>query len=156
MAMIQEELEQRITSCASTECDPAATMQRLHEFLRPLLPSNRFATGVVGWLREDGLLTIANGGHPSPLIVRRDGRVEEIASTGPVLGILNKARWSSYTTRLARGETLFLYSDGVIESCADLGVEGLKAIVATAKTPEDVLTRIGRTEDDVTLVMVRR
>src|ERR1051325_5148280 len=54
MAMIQEELEHRITACAETRCDPAVTMQRLHEFLRPLLPKNRFATGVIGSLRDDG------------------------------------------------------------------------------------------------------
>ena len=35
MAMIQEELEQRIASCAETACDPSRTMQRLHEFLAP-------------------------------------------------------------------------------------------------------------------------
>ena len=39
MAMIQEELEHRITSCARAGCDPATTMQRLHTFLKPLLPS---------------------------------------------------------------------------------------------------------------------
>src|SRR3954451_4268530 len=44
MAMIQEELEQRIVSCASTRCDPSVTMQRLHLFLKPLMPQNRFAT----------------------------------------------------------------------------------------------------------------
>jgi len=156
MAMIQEELEHRITSCASTQCNPAVTMQRLHEFLRPLLPSNRFATGVIGTLREDGTLTIANGGHCPPLIVRRDGRVEELGSTGPVLGILAHAQWTTTTTRLAPGETLILYSDGVIESCADLGVEGLKAIVGAARTPEEILAQIGRASDDVTLVMIRR
>ena len=154
--MIQEELEHRITSCAATQCDPAATMQRLHEFLRPLLPKNRFATSVIGHLREDGTLTIANGGHPAPLIVRRDGRIEELSSTGPLLGILATATWTSHTTRLARGETLILYSDGVIESCADLGIEGLKRIVADSRTPHEILARVGKTEDDVTLVMVRR
>ena len=56
MAMIQEELEQRINSCARAGCDPATTMQRLHAFLRPLLPRNRFATVVIGWLRDDGTL----------------------------------------------------------------------------------------------------
>lgn len=156
MAMIQEELEHRITSCAETQCDPAATMQRLHEFLRPILPKNRFVTGVIGQLREDGTLTIANGGHCPPLIVRRNGMVEEIGSTGPLLGILSNARWSSTTTHLGRGDTLVLYSDGVIESCAELGVDGLKRIVRTARTPEDVLAQIGKPTDDVTLVMVRR
>jgi serine phosphatase RsbU (regulator of sigma subunit) len=156
MAMIQEELEHRITACAATQCDPAVTMARLHEFLRPLLPNNRFATGVIGWLRTDGTLTIANGGHCPPLIIRRDGTIEEIGSTGPLLGILSNAKWRSFTTRLARGETLVLYSDGVIESCADLGVAGLKRVLETARTPEEVLAQIGKTTDDVTLVMVRR
>jgi serine phosphatase RsbU (regulator of sigma subunit) len=162
MAMIQEELEHRITSCASTQCDPAATMQRLHEFLRPLLPSNRFATGVIAHLRENGTLTIANGGHCPPLIIRRDGRVEEIASTGPVLGMLATSRWSSWSTRLARGETLILYSDGITESQRDLGVEGLRNIVEQHATlaPDElasvILRESGLTCDDVTLVVVRR
>lgn len=162
MAMIQEELEHRITSCASTQCDPAVTMQRLHEFLRPLLPSNRFATGVIAHLRENGTLTIANGGHCPPLIIRRDGTVEEIASTGPVLGMLATSRWSSFSTRLARGETLVLYSDGITESQRDLGVEGLTAIVQqhAALSPDAlaqaILRESGVTCDDVTLVVVRR
>src|SRR5437762_1334451 len=37
MAMIQEELEHRIISCAATRCDPSTTMLRLHTFLRPLM-----------------------------------------------------------------------------------------------------------------------
>src|ERR1043166_3557106 len=74
MAMIQEELEHRITSCATAHCDPSTTMQRLHGFLRPLLENRLFATVVIGNLRDDGLLTIANAGHPSPLIARQIGR----------------------------------------------------------------------------------
>src|SRR4051794_5608558 len=31
MAMIQEELEHRIASCATTKCDPSVTLSRLHE-----------------------------------------------------------------------------------------------------------------------------
>src|SRR5437763_1509568 len=83
MAMIQEELEHRISSCAATRCDPSVTMQRLHEFLHPLMPSNRFATLVIGTLRDDGTLTIVNAGHCSPLLVR-NGAIEQIDSTGPV------------------------------------------------------------------------
>ena len=162
MAMIQEELEQRIVSCAATACDPSATMQRLHEFLRPVMPSNRFATTVIGYLRTDGTLTIANGGHCPPLIVRRNGEIEEVGSTGPVLGILPSSTWTSATTRLARGETLVLYSDGVIESCADLGVSGLRELVAkhAQRGPNGlatgVLAELGKTNDDVTMVVVRR
>ncbi|MFN2581561.1 MAG: PP2C family protein-serine/threonine phosphatase, partial [Candidatus Dormibacteria bacterium] len=78
MAMIQEELEHRITSCALAGCDPTTTMQRLHAFLRPLLPQNRFATVVIGWLCEDGTLVLVNGGHCPPLIARAGSGIERV------------------------------------------------------------------------------
>src|SRR5438105_3511336 len=123
MAMIQEELEHRITSCATAHCDPSTTMMRLHTFLRPLLDSRRFATVVIGNLRDDGLLTIANAGHPSPLIARRDGTIEPIDSTGPVAGLLPTSRWCSVQRRLSRSESLLLYSDGLLEALTAEGDE---------------------------------
>jgi sigma-B regulation protein RsbU (phosphoserine phosphatase) len=123
MAMIQEELEQRITSCARAGCDPATTMKRLDAFLKPLLPSNRFATAVIGWLDDDGSITLVNAGHCPPMIVRADGSIEEIDSTGPAVGIVPNARWRSMTLKLHPGELLVLYSDGVIESPSANGDE---------------------------------
>ena len=160
MAMIQEELEHRIMSCATTECDPARTMQRLHEFLMPLLPSNRFATAVIGWLDEDGTLRLTNAGHCPPLVVRSGGAIEQIGSTGPVAGVLPNAAWHSNTTRLAADEALVLYSDGVTESLIDgeeLGVCGLEGILReVGAAPQAILARIPEHEDDLTLMVVRR
>ncbi len=160
MAMIQEELEHRITACAETKCDPASTTTRLHEFLLPLLPQNRFATAVIGHLRDDGTLTIANAGHCPPLIVRNDGSIEEIDSTGPLLGILRRASWRSITTHLDPGESLVLYSDGVTESIADdreLGVCGLRETIRrVGPSPSAIIEEIGVASDDVTLVTVTR
>lgn len=160
MAMIQEELEQRVIACAETACDPSRTMQRLHEFLLPLMPRNRFATAVIAHLHDDGTLTVTNGGHCPPLIVRRDGTIEEIASTGPLLGILAKAAWHTYTTRLEQGETLILYSDGVTESTrndVELGVCGLRKIVRRVGPSANAIQReLGVIEDDLTLVTITR
>lgn len=160
MAMIQEELEERVLACAETACDPARTMQRLHDFLLPLMPRNRFATAVVAHLHDDGTLTIANGGHCPPLIVRRNGTIEEVASTGPLLGILKKASWQSYSTRLEDGETLILYSDGVTESTRDgveLGVCGLRQLVRRVGPSAHAIHReLDVTNDDVTLVTITR
>jgi sigma-B regulation protein RsbU (phosphoserine phosphatase) len=158
MAMIQEELERRIASCARTMCDPAATVQRLHEFLLPLMPSNRFATAVVAVLDDDGTLRIANAGHTPPLIVRSGDAIDQIASTGPVMGLLPNASWHSLTTRLEPGETLVLYSDGVIEAIAgedELGVEGLRMRLAGTRDPRALLETL-RMCDDATVLMVRR
>src|SRR5260370_38705448 len=87
MAMIQEELEHRIASCARTACDPSVTMTRLHAFLKPLIASNKFATAIIGHLHDDGTLQIANAGHCPPMIVRADGGMESTDSTGPLWGI---------------------------------------------------------------------
>ena len=166
MAMIQEELEHRITSCAATECDPAATMERLHVFLRPLMPSNKFATVVIGHLRDDGLLTIANAGHPPPLVVRANGTIDEVASTGPAAGILASSRWTSTSTNIGRSETVLLYSDGIIESETDgeeLGVAGLRAIASASVAPRSasatadaIVAKLGTVSDDLTLMVLRR
>jgi sigma-B regulation protein RsbU (phosphoserine phosphatase) len=170
MAMIQEELEHRIQSCARAVCDPSVTMTRLHAFLKPLVPMNRFATAVIGHLRDDGMLSIVNAGHCSPLIVRADGRVEHITSTGPVVGVLSSSQWCTFETTLARGETLVLYSDGVLEARSpdgeEFGIEriqdGLSVGPASAsQIAERILAAVYRhagevREDDLTLVVVRR
>ena len=172
MAMIQEELEHRIASCARTSCDPTVTMERLHAFLRPLLPRNRFATAVIGWLGDDGAMTIVNAGHCPPLIVRRDGRIAAIPSTGPVVGVLPNSQWQSATLTLAPGEMLLLYTDGVTEAtCCDddeefgrLGIEralhgaprGSARVVAAS-----ILDAVRRHEgnergDDLTLMAIMK
>jgi len=168
MAMIQEELEHRIESCAITRCHPSATMQRLHTFLRPLVPRNRFATAVIGHLRYDGTLEIANAGHCPPLIVRA-GRIERVGSTGPILGAFPEAQWKTYETRLAPGDALVLYSDGVLEAQSpdgdDFGIgrieEALHGAPASAgQIADGILSAVNLhsgnvRQDDLTLVVVR-
>jgi sigma-B regulation protein RsbU (phosphoserine phosphatase) len=161
MAMIQEELEHRISSCANAGCDPATTMARLHEFLRPLLPANKFASAVIGYAADDGHLVVANAGHPSPIIVRRDGAIDLVDSTGPVVGILPAARWRSSIRLLGRGDTLVLYSDGVIEAESPEGCQfGMERLVVAARSG-DILRAVeeheaGTRADDLTLVVMRR
>ena len=168
MAMIQEELEQRINSCARAGCDPTTTMQRLHAFLRPLLPRNRFATVAMGWLRDDGLLTLVNGGHCPPLVLRRDGSIESIGSTGPLVGILPQSRWESTTLSLDDGDRLLLYSDGVLEATSpdgkEFGQHGIEhALPRPPASPRRVATAIvdavrrhanGARDDDVTVLVL--
>lgn len=170
MAMIQEELEEQITSCARTGCDPAITVARLHTFLRPLLPRNRFATMVLGWIHDDGTMRLTNGGHCPPLILRADGSIEPVDSTGPAVGLLPLSRWRSQTLALAPGETLLLYSDGVIESTSEDGAEfGTQGIVhalrAVPSSAAEVASAVvdavevhagGRREDDLTVLVVAR
>lgn len=168
MAMIQEELEHRVTSCARAGCDPAATVERLDAFLKPLLPSNRFATMVLGWVCDEGTVTLVNGGHCPPLIVRADGKIERIGSTGPAVGIVPKARWRSTEVALEPGDYLLLYSDGVVESESPDGEEfgtcGIERAVPDERESAELVAAAvleavnthaaGARTDDLTLVVI--
>ena len=58
----------------------------------------------------------ANCGHLPALLLRRDGTLEKLHSTGTVLGLFEE--WDSPTEecQLHPGDTLVLYTDGVTES----------------------------------------
>ncbi|MFL6305268.1 MAG: PP2C family protein-serine/threonine phosphatase [Candidatus Sulfotelmatobacter sp.] len=68
-------------------------------------------------------LRYANCGHLSALLLRHNGSVEWLHSTGTVLGLF--PHWESPTVecQLCHGDTLVLYTDGVTESFSEAGEE---------------------------------
>ncbi|MEY2452926.1 MAG: hypothetical protein QOD92_2500 [Acidimicrobiaceae bacterium] len=81
----------------------------------------RFVTAAVARLEPfpDGVpgftLTIARAGQPPPIVVRGDGRFEPIEPAGVLLGVTPAPEFEEAVTRLDVGDTLVLYTDGVIE-----------------------------------------
>ncbi|MEU3949797.1 GAF domain-containing SpoIIE family protein phosphatase [Streptomyces sp. NPDC029526] len=79
----------------------------------------RFATLVLASARREGrsvALRLTSAGHPPPLIVRRDGTVEEADTGGTLIGVLPEITSRTAHVRLAPGETCVLYTDGVTEA----------------------------------------
>jgi phosphoserine phosphatase RsbU/P len=63
-------------------------------------------------------VTIVNAGRPSPLIRRRNGRLEELgkADSGLPLGISPEYEYATAETTLEPGETVILSTDGVTDA----------------------------------------
>jgi serine phosphatase RsbU (regulator of sigma subunit) len=59
------------------------------------------------------LLTLATGGHPPPLVLRADGRVEVAPVAGTLIGAVAHTEVRPTTVELAPGEICLLYSDGL-------------------------------------------
>ncbi|MFD0686101.1 PP2C family protein-serine/threonine phosphatase [Actinomadura fibrosa] len=79
----------------------------------------RFATLVLASLRrhgEDVRLRLTAAGHPPPLIVRTDGRVERVASRGNLIGGLDRVGSRTAAAVLRPGDTCLLYTDGITEA----------------------------------------
>ena len=71
--------------------------------------------GEIDMERTDAL-TLAVAGHPAPLVVRAHGSVEATAACGSMLGVSEHPVFHSCELSLAEGDTVLVYSDGILES----------------------------------------
>lgn len=116
-----------------------------------------------------GLLRVANAGHTFPLIV--NGQVGELELSGLPLGIDGDSDYAEMTVLLGHGDTVVLYTDGVLEAENERGelfryerlrelVEanpGLKPRALAARLLQELRAWSGGAQtDDVTLVVLRR
>lgn len=76
------------------------------------------ATAAVVRLRTDGdgaRLAFSNAGHPPPLLVHRDGGVEALGEHDTLLGVVPGEPRQQVESALRPGDTLLLFSDGLVE-----------------------------------------
>jgi sigma-B regulation protein RsbU (phosphoserine phosphatase) len=161
-----------LRAAAEYEPEPAAVLAHLNRVLYQGYhsDSHRHCTVVFGILTPtaDGYsITIAGGGHPAPMLLRADGTVVPQPTTGGTLiGSLRNPRIVTRTFTPAPGDTLILYSDGLLEAHPDRGTDryGEDAVLAfltalaptTAPAAIDALTglldSLERLDDDVALM----
>ncbi|WP_323781550.1 fused response regulator/phosphatase [Thalassovita sp.] len=67
---------------------------------------------------ETGHVSLAQAGHPYPIVLRRDGRCSEIGIGGMPVGLLENARFEQCELTLEPGDRLIIQSDGITE-CTD-------------------------------------
>lgn len=89
------------------------------------------ATLIVGrYTPSTGVLRFAGGGHPPPLLVTADG-VRELYAPGIPIGWPGAGSSEVVTVTLGRGDTVLVYTDGLIESTRDIE-EGLRRLAQEA------------------------
>jgi len=117
-AVLTGKVRQSVRTAAQIDRDPAVTLALVNRVLL-VDGDDLFVTAacVRGRRRGEVLhLDVAVAGHPAPLVVRRDGSVEEVPVTGTVLGLLEGTSYTSVPVELAPGETCLLFTDGVTEA----------------------------------------
>lgn len=156
----------------AAEHPPGETLESLNRRLTERLPAGMFVTAFYALLDPaTGDLTYANAGHEPPLIFR-SGEALELRPTGMLLGIEADAAFSEDRVRLAPGELLLAYTDGVSElhlrSGGRLGPERLKLLAEGWQNRpcrqlldglfgslEKAALDADDLEDDITMVAVR-
>lgn len=105
---------------AHDEPELLGVSERLEKALNRRLSGEEFVTAVLAEAHPGGTLTLLNYGHPAPLILRANGKVEfaEPKEPAPPLGMAMLAVEGPrpYTVRFEPGDQILLYTDGVVEA----------------------------------------
>jgi serine phosphatase RsbU (regulator of sigma subunit) len=110
-----------VRTASSPESSPSEVLRTLHESISSERADFRFCTAALARIEApsngDGAahLTVALGGHPLPLILRKDGRVDPVGQPGTLLGVLPSPVLADADATLAIGDSLILYTDGVLD-----------------------------------------
>jgi PAS domain S-box-containing protein len=151
---------------------PSETLRRT-DLAAAGLHLNVIATAIVVRLirlqHSDGLsflLQWSNAGHPPPIVLTARGQVRVLARPADLLlGVLADASRHDYSVELQPGDTLFLYTDGLVERPGEdisFGIERLAQVIgeSASQPPEsraDVVLDQSHPDrrDDIALVAVR-
>lgn len=132
--------------------------------------SSLFVTAFFLVLGPDGSAGFTSAGHPPVLVRKRGGGIVELPATGVPLGMFSGTRYSSEDLRVDPGDTLLLYTDGVVETVNEagefFGLHRLRGFLSSETGPPRALTaalyrRIAehqdmqKLNDDVTFVVAR-
>ena len=126
---------------------PDASMHRLNRLLLGF-DEPPMATILQAALNPSSLeLSFVRAGHPPALLRRADGSVEQLdGSTSPPLGLFDDASFECSELQLRPGDTLLLYTDGLIERRGepiDQGIDRLRnALTAAPAEPEGCLDAV--------------
>ena len=128
---------------------------------------------LVGVLHADGTLHLCSAGHENPLVVDVAGQVREIMLRGgPPLCVVDDFPYAVEIHRLALGETLFAFTDGLTEAQSPDGIlfsreQVLDAITLASQRPtisemvDQLIAAVrtfeagGEPSDDLTVMALR-
>jgi sigma-B regulation protein RsbU (phosphoserine phosphatase) len=98
--------------------NPGEVLRKLNTLLIPESDAATFVTVFFGVLNiHTGEVQFSNGGHNLPYLVRATGEVEQLPmSDGVLLGKIPHMDFETKRLHLAKGDSLFIYTDGVSEA----------------------------------------
>ena len=91
-------------------------MERLNRFLMDRTGGEKYATVFYCLLELDGRLSYVNAAHCPPIIVRVGGELSTLKATGMPVGLMEPAEFGVAEERLAPGDKIVIYTDGVTEA----------------------------------------
>ncbi|HVE75979.1 MAG TPA: SpoIIE family protein phosphatase [Actinomycetota bacterium] len=165
-ASLMGQLRNALRAFAYDNLPPAEILQKLHRLVQAD-ESEYLATAVYAtWDPDDGTLRMANAAHPPPLLVTGSGNRFVKEATSAPLGAIPHITFEETAFALIEGDTLILYTDGLVEdrnTALDAGLGHLMKAVESGPSNVDQLSgwivsetlRDRVTDDDVAVLVIR-
>ena len=136
-ATFMGQLRSAIRAYALDTSGPGEVITKLAEFSHRM--HTRMATVIYATLNlSTWEVRFARAGHPYPLLLRTDGSADFLSETGgPPLGAVGGQTYDEQRLTLLPGETLVLYTDGLIERRGRKLSDGETALVEVASSAPD-------------------
>jgi serine phosphatase RsbU (regulator of sigma subunit) len=110
-----------VRTASSPDNAPSQVLRTLHDSIASERADLRFCTAALARIqtpsngRGTARLTVALGGHPLPLILRKSGKVDSVGEPGTLLGALPSPVIADADANLGVGDSLILYTDGMLD-----------------------------------------
>jgi len=169
-ALIAAMLYASVSTLSSSSNSPEIVLGQVETTLRNQLGEGHYVTIFYGVLDlRTRVLHFVNAGHCPPILRRKNGAIESLQPTRPVLGFMLDDGFRSERLVLAAGDRLLLYTDGVTEAANESGEEFGPDRLATlvggsadetlpqryTQIMDDVRTHAaGKFTDDATLLLI--
>jgi len=162
-----------IKTKATRGLTPDTVLGRVNQDISMDNPSAMFVTLFLGILNiRTGELQYCNGGHNPPYIIRPSGDIVPLETTqGMALGIMEEFSYQSKKIALRKGESIFVYTDGVTEAMnekaelfseerterelAELKERPVQEVVAGIMEKLKAFSKGLEQHDDITMMMLR-
>ncbi len=119
-ALLVANLQATIRSQEELAHHPSKLIDRVNRLFFQSTRPEHFATlFYAAYDAESRAIRYVNCGHPSPVLLRADGRLELLDSTATVLGAFRERGFEERCILLERGDRLLLFSDGFSEAGLD-------------------------------------
>jgi serine phosphatase RsbU (regulator of sigma subunit) len=124
-ALLMATLQASLHTLASEQRPLVELAERLNQYAcGHSLEGQRFTTAVIAeYDPATRQLEYVNAGHNAPVLRRKNGSFERLVSSSLPFGIVPAHSFSSSLVRLQPGDTLVLFTDGVVEAFNSAGEE---------------------------------
>jgi serine phosphatase RsbU (regulator of sigma subunit) len=116
-ALLMSNLQASFRIIADNHQSPERVCSNLNKIITSYEIGNKFISFFYGILdTKNRMFIYSNAGHPPPIVLRSSGDIHYLSRGGLLFGVNSEASYELDKVYLGKGDRIFLFTDGIIET----------------------------------------